>query len=243
MNRIKPFRLINRSELSLLQHRLTQNLNQWNEQYSCIPITGELSLYIPPEKKTTIGRMIRQNNQALAMIIHPEDSFMPYCLFGDNDPCFHDISHSFFLTFMSMLLEATPIESPRQEEPIHWGDWFYTGSPALQLTLKLNHLTLSLYLHPQFVLNRLFQRESKHPPLSSIGDAIDAQTITLHIELHPQQLQLNDMLRWRVGDVIKTKHGLNTALQLNHEHNPICDVDIGQTHSMKSIQIQEKIGS
>ena len=100
---------------------------------------------------------------------------------------------------------------------------------------------MTLYLHPQWVLQALPPHEIVQKPTGNLHDALDPQLLHWHVELSPVSLQLEDMIRLQVGDVIRTDHPLTMPLLLKNNQQTVCHVEIGETNHYKSIQITSSL--
>lgn len=240
----KPYRLINTQELNELQLAFEKKLQLWNEQYALSPLSCELTRNpTPPIQHTCL--MFYGNAHPIALL-HSNSplplvgeglgvrvnvrAIIKHHLFGNTADCFNTISDTLFITLINQLFD-TPT-SQLQIEP-NLDEWFYHGSPCLALTFN----TITLYLHPQWVLNALPSHTKTQNIITNLTDALDPQPIQLQVELNPVSLRLNDVIRLQVGDVIKTDHPITTPLQLKQNQHLICTVEIGETHSYKSVQL------
>jgi len=207
----KPYRLINDPELKMLQQEFDNKLQRWNDEHAMFPLTSILGRSTQHADFTRDLSIIKQS------------------LFGDESNCFNALTETLFKELLNQLLGTQLLD------PIE--DWFYTGTPALTLTLCCAGKTMTLYLHPQWVLNALASENNPKKPISTLHQALSAQHIDLHIELNPVPLKLTDIARLSVGDIIKTDHPITKPAKLSHQQKPICSVDIGESNSFKSIQI------
>jgi flagellar motor switch/type III secretory pathway protein FliN len=79
---------------------------------------------------------------------------------------------------------------------------------------------------------------AKHPAresLASIQQALDASPSRLSIELAPMEMDLGALTSLRVGDVVRTTHRLDSALQVHWQdpasratHVPLCEAFLGR---------------
>lgn len=225
----KPYRLINLLELSELQLAFEKKLQLWNDHYALLPLSCKVKRrpapQLPEPREYT---QIKDNDQLIALL--QTGASIKHHLFNDTSNCFNALSDTLFITLINQLLGT---QAPQLEICQNLDDWFYTGSPALALTLN----TLTLYLNPQWVLNALPSHDKIQRPIMTISDALEAQPIPLQVELNPVTLRLNDVIHLQAGDVIKTDHPITTPLQLKQNKHPICTVEIGEINTYKSIQI------
>lgn len=228
----KPYRLISCAELRAIQKNFEHIIHQWNDEYALHPLNCSVSrtpkiLTVPPlEDYILIGDV--------ALLVQPDWAIIKHCLFGDHSACFDAQSKSLFSILLNQLLGTQSLQLKKAPDRPSIKDWFYTGAPSLVMTINQ---VMTIYLHPQWVLSALPLPELTQHPLAKLSDALAAEKVNLHVELNPVPLKLTDMVRLKVGDVIKTDHLLTTPLRLSINQKTICSVDIGKENSHKSIQI------
>ena len=227
----KPYRLINTQELLELQLAFEKKLQPWNEQYALFPLSCELTRNPTTPAIQNNAIMFYDNAQPIALLpLVEERAIIKHHIFGDTSDCFNAISDMLFITLINQLVET---QTQQLQARPNVDEWFYQGSPCLALTLN----TIPLYLHPQWVINALPSYPKVQKTIANLTDALEPQPIQLHVELNPVSLQLNNILRLRVGDVIKTDHPITTPVQLKQNQHFICTAEIGETRSYKSIQL------
>lgn len=230
----RPYRLINDAEIRAIQQNFDRILCDWNHAYALHPLSCCVSrtskdLCSPlPDGRGSDYLLVGD----VALLVAPDWDVINDCLFGDRSNCFTTQSKTLFLMLLNDLLGTQSLDAIPVTPPIN--NWFYTGSPALMLTINQ---TMTIYLHPTWVLSRLPLPESAHNPLVKIGDAVATENVRLYVELNPVPLKLTDMVHLKIGDVIKTDHPITTPLRLSLNQKAICSVEIGQDNSHKSIQI------
>lgn len=235
---LKPFRLINCTELNTLKQRLNKNLQQWNEQYARFPLTCELSSTAMPIDQFMFTSLLRsEQQQPIALLLQHDISVISHSLFGNSDPCLYDISETLLLNLISTLLETSPLQLQKTIPLTTDNEWFYNGSPSLLLTLHCDQHILHLALHHQWVLNTIPLAQTSTKPICPLNDALAEQVLQLNVVLDPLTLKLADVIRLCVGDVIKTDHPVTTPLKLSHYNKTICDVHLGEVNLNKSIQL------
>lgn len=231
----KPYRLINNSELRILQTVFEQRLVTWNEQYALFPLQCGLQRSDLSTNPTNFTWLTDQNGP-VALCVDDDYVTLKHALFGDSSNCFNPVSKTLLMTLISQLLGNVTVEyamlNPKME------DWFYQGSPALTLTLShTSGNSMALYLHPQWVLNALPPGPISLKPIIGLNNALQSISINLHVQLCPIPLHLKDMLRLQVGDIIKTDHPIADPVVLKHHQQSVCHAHIGETSFYKSIQL------
>lgn len=231
---IKPYRLINQSERDHLQHFFTTLLEQWNHQYAVHPLVCELH---SPRQWPDKGIMITDQGKAIALLLDTDLSVIKFCLFEDTSESFNHISETLFKTLLHSLLDTNDLTLHPETPNAQYHDWYYTGSPSLALTLHGRYASITLNIHPQWVLNKLPPLRRNIPVASALSNTIAEQRIPLQVTLQPMNLCLNDIARLKVGDVIKTDHYITSPALLMHQEQSICAAHIGTSDRNKSIQI------
>jgi len=79
---IKPYRLINTHELTMLNQRFAANLQQWNEQYALFALGCNLSIQPKPDCLPVQPIIINTLEQAVALLPNEDWSVIKHCLFG-----------------------------------------------------------------------------------------------------------------------------------------------------------------
>ena len=220
----KPYRLINGIERSLLQQRFEQQLLPWNEQHALFPLSIRLRL-----SPTTAPQQNVCWAKAQATWCTPDLSMIQNSLFGDESPCFHRVTETLFNALITDLFGDEPLD------PIE--DWFYPGTPSLTLTFVSADQTKAVYLHPQWVIKALPAHQTAKQSTVSLHQALATQSIPLNVDLMPITLNVSDILRMQIGDLIKTDHPVTEPAALFYEQTSIASVEIGESNSYKSIQI------
>ena len=234
----KPFRLITDAECHLIQSAFELKLNHWNSEQALFPLTCTVQRSTPLEHDT-VAWIADETGLKLLMV---EDGYatLQHALFGEASDCFNDVMKPLLLTLFTYLLDCKcshVIPSVARDDGQTLDDWFYSGSPALTLTLSQGMHHMRLYLHPNWVLNALPTCPPSPNTLTALDDALETVSIDLSVELNAMPLKLKDMMGLQVGDVIQTEHPITTPVILNHHQHNVCSAFIGETHDYKSIQI------
>lgn len=235
----KPFRLINQRELQDIQQRLTQSLQIWNTQYALFPLTLTLSTALQKPIDNQNYYTAHHEKQALALWFDSPKTLLKTSLFGDMADCFDAISQSLFMLLLEQLLDTKNLNSQCADcfDESLQKDWFYKGAPTMTMTLTTNNQTITLYLHPQYVLSMLKTSPIPQKPKSTLDDALSKERLHCQIECHPLSLRLQELQSLKIGDVIKLNHPLDKPLHLVHQQTTFADVELGASQSLKSIQI------
>ncbi len=212
----KPYRLINQLELTKLQKKLELALENWNNTHAMLPLTCRLGL-----GPTTLDPH-RANTQTTRL------SLIKHSLFGDQSSCFDAHAEELLAELLTQWFGS---QSPEPQK-----DWFYIGTPSLTLTLLCAEHHAIFYLNPQWVLNNLPSEETVKKPVATLHHALAKQHIDLTVELTPLALKLADLVRLNVGDLITTDHALTKPAYLSHHQQHVCDVEMGELNSFKTIK-------
>lgn len=222
---VKSYRLINDTELRVIQQNFDRILEEWNDAYALHSLSCTVTRPTNPPNRCGSDDLLVKG---VALLVQPDWKMLNHCLFGDCSHYFDAPSKSLFLTLLNQLVGTELLETM----PIN--DWFYPGSPALVLTINQ---TMAIYLNPQWVLKALPLPELTQQKLAELDDALAAERVTLDVKLNALPLKLADVVRLKIGDVIKTDHPLSVPLSLSLNQKTICCVDIGKDNFHKSIQI------
>lgn len=233
---MKPYRLINASELQQLTQQFTQILDAWNDEYCCIPL--HLTL------KTTSGNypfapeaMIYEGNTAVAGLEGNYASGCTLALFGVDKPCFYPASQELFLVILKQLLhfEECQIQTETHQPTV---DWFYIGSPSLRLIINGEGIDFSLTLSPDWVHQHLPTTRLTATPLIAVDEALEEQSIRLAVELVSSSLSVKDLACMQVGDIFSTPHALGESLRLSYGKELVAQAELGQSAEHKSIVLK-----
>jgi hypothetical protein len=237
--KIKPFRLINSQELKELQHRFDSNLLLWNKEHALFAFNCHLSCTQNTEQLDNEFVTFTEQEQPVALLAQHDFSAIKHCLFGDVADCFNTTSNILLIELLNQVLELKWLQQKPDSPSLD--EWFYPGSPSLRLTLTEGDQAMTLYLHPQWVLDILPRHPLINKSIDGLHDALERQLLHWHVDLHPVVLPLIDMLHLQVGDVIKTDHPISMPFLLKAEQQTLCQVDIGESEHYKSIQITSSL--
>lgn len=231
----KPYRLITDAECRLLQSAFELKLADWNAEHALFPLTCALQRAVPFEQRALTW--IADETGPLVLLLEPDYSTLKQALLGDASECFDAVITPLFLALLTQLLgkETFHLEIKAFSPTID--DWFYSGSPALTLTLSQGGHHMALALHPKWVLSALQAGPPSPNALTALDDALDSVSIDLNVELNAIPLKLKDMMGLQVGDVIQSAHPITTPVVLNHDKHRVCGACMGESHTYKSIQI------
>lgn len=235
----KPFRLINSQELQAILQTFANQLRAWNQQYALFSLSASVNAH-PKAPNAQEGTLFyTKEKKPLAFIAENNLSLVKEAVFGDLSDSFNPISKKFLIELIKSLLQSQNLEqcTLAADESIH-KDWFYTGAPSLALNLSTVNHSLTVYLHPQWVLEQLPIHERIHKPKALVQEALASQALNCEVQMKPLQLPLEDIIRLKIGDVIKTDHLLSEPLRLVHKQQTICQAEAGSTNLYKSIQIK-----
>lgn len=230
---MRPYRLINFSELQFLQQRMQQIVQLWCTQYSITNVDCEL--LIPNIEHVCGGWAINFQDEIVALTTPNSIDFITTILFGENERCLHAVSEELFLLLMHNLLDLENLSLDNTLETE--ANWFYRGSTSLQLILSNQQNSLTIVLSPQHIYQFLSLNRSLSV-IESIDNALDKQVLTLDIELMPLSLSINELLNLQAGDVLASDHSLTTPLQLIHDEQLIAQCELGTTAEHKTLLLK-----
>jgi flagellar motor switch/type III secretory pathway protein FliN len=251
---IRPYRLINKSELQALNEAFNQVLQQWNEEYSLLPLSCCLSL--PPKSVDRDPKAIVKNpSQAPTTPIkshhctlaHIEKKYLTVinlALFGQDELCFNPSSHALFLILLQQLFHtecsiSDPsdliITTESKVDILEAQNYVYSGSTCLLLTLNCGVVSTRLILNPDWVYQQLPKHQTNTTPLNTLEQALDHKTITLNAELLPIRLPLKQLVNLEIGDVLTSDHSLSQPLRLTQKQQLIAQIELASMAEHKSI--------
>lgn len=231
--KLKPFRLLSRSALMVLKSRITQQLQQWQDEYAQMPLRCQLERTSIDSSITQLCWLLSTEDQPIALMPHPNLSEFNKCLFGQHEAGFERINQILFVQCIAQLLDTKPLRSQPLDQSFDIDSCFYPGAPLVTLTLQ----DTPLYLHPKWTIDALPRSTLNTLPLTRPSIALDQQPVALQVELSPLSLPLHDLIHLKIGDVIKTDHPLDDPMKLKHQHHAICNVQLGEYLRQKTIQL------
>jgi flagellar motor switch/type III secretory pathway protein FliN len=232
---MKPYRLINATEIQELHQHFSEVLEQWNEEYSVVPFRLELKA-IPKNFSTTNTLMIQEYDNDLGLIDDHYLSTINHALFAEDKPCFNTASQKLLLRLLNSFFKTEECHEAQsiQEAP----DWFYAGSTCLLLTLSCGQEYLTLILSPHWVYQQLPEPHVVKNQLDSLSDALAEHKVNLYLELTPSPLSVKNLAGIQVGDVLSTNHLLTAPLKLTRGKELIAHAELGHSSHHKSIVIK-----
>lgn len=234
---MKPYRLINDSELNTLNQYFSKKLSQWNESYAIVPL--QMQLHRPPKKYQQIQAMIIQNYHVnLALVEGDFLGIVKQGVFATDEPYLDASCHEFGLILINNLfaVEHCTVHHNTFEIP----DWFYTGATCLMLTLSCKQKHFTLTVNPDWVYHQLPKPEISCP-VKLLDEALAEHTIELYLDLLPSKLSIKNLARMSVGDIVSTNHPLTTTLKLIRKNELIAQAELGRTAQYKSIVLKRSL--
>lgn len=234
---MKPYRLLNASELHELTLHFNNVLDEWNETYCVTPLN--LHLTVPPKNySTTEALLIQEQENHLGFIEGDYLSIITQALFTEEKRSFHGAGQKLMLILLDKLFKTEHSQlNALQESP----DWFYAGSTSLLLTFgcKEHHFTLTL--NPDWVYQQLPKNKTAATKLCSLNEAITEQTVSLNLELIPSGLSVKNLAQMQIGDILSTHHLLTEPLRITRGKQLFAQADLGQSSHYKSIVLKEAL--
>lgn len=231
---MKPYRLINASELQALNQHFSQVVADWNEEYALMPLSLQLSL---PQKDYKVLKTLRlqEPSDDLAMVSGDYLTVLNYALFNCDKPCFHATSQKLGLSLLGALCQSELCTLQQNIGKVP--DWFYAGSTSLLLSLSCTQSHFSLALNPNWVYQQLPQQKTL-ATLDSVDEALAKHTLKLGVELLPSKLSIKNLAGMQVGDILTTNHPLSTPLNLTRNNELLAQAELGHSAHHKSIVLK-----
>lgn len=235
---MKPYRLINSSELKKLTEHISALVSAWNHEYCLHDFEVQLS---KPDAKDKNAALLIQDDlaQPLALLDATYLNAVQHALFGIQDPSLDEVSTLIFSRLIETLFNAQHNLITHHNEEAH--KWLYAGSTALMLQLQSQEHSLSILLHPDWVYKELPLQKSHASTLSSLDDALSKESVTLELQLSPMILPMGQLFQLQIGDVIKSDHPITSPLHLMQEQERVALAQLGQAASHKSIILKESV--
>jgi Type III flagellar switch regulator (C-ring) FliN C-term len=232
---MKPFRLINTLELEQLKQGFTPVLNEWNKTYCRIPLTLELAL---PTKDNHLSStiIIQDNGIDLARIDSDYLNTFKEALFGTYSACFNAASEALSHRLIAQFFKTQSCHL--QPKLTNYLEWFYPGSSAVLLILSCHKAHLSMLLNPDWVLQQLPRKHRATTKLHSLDEALAKEVFDLDLELIPSTLSVKNLASMQVGDVLTTRHPLNTPLRVMQNNQFFSEAELGKSSHYKSIVLK-----
>lgn len=235
---MKPYRLINSSELKKLAEHISALVSQWNHEYCLHDFEVQLS---KPNAENESALVLIQDDleQPLALLEATYLEAVQHALFGAQDPSLDEVSTLIFSRLMETLFNAQHSLIAHHNEEAH--KWLYPGTTALMLQLQSQERTVSILLHPDWVYKELPLQKSHANTLCSLDDALAKESVTLDLQLSPMTLPMGQLLQLQIGDVIKSDHPITSPFHLMQEQERVALAQLGQAASHKSIILKESV--
>lgn len=254
---MKPYRLVNSTELQQISQHCTAVLDEWNKYYSLNPISLSVSLPAKDglitlshsecsEGSPSIGAVSydRRSLTTFGMVGEPlllmegcHSTLMNHCLFGEDQPCFNSSSEALLLVLLNQLLSTE--HTTLQANIATAQDWIYPGSTCLLLTLTCVSYQINLLLHPDWVYRFLPGIKTTANRLCSLNEVVAAEEVTLELTLIPMNLPLHQLMNMQIGDVLVSDHAIHSPVALAHQKQALAQTELGQFCHYKSIQLKE----
>lgn len=237
---MKPYRLINSQELKQLTEQFSTILAEWSQHYCLHPIQCTLSLPSTQDFFIETGYVKDEQGQTLACIHDEIIPIMQDALFGEPLEAFNSTSDTLFLHLMSCLFEREPCIVTNSRNVNNKNTWLYPGSAALLLELNSPTQEMTLLINPEWVHNAL-PLQTPRGALHSLEETLEAQPLTLHLELSAMHLPIKHLAELQVGDLLVTDHLLSNPMFLNQGKKAFATAELGTTSYYKSTQLKEFI--
>jgi flagellar motor switch/type III secretory pathway protein FliN len=229
---MKPFRLINASEMQVLQQHFNQVIQNWNEEYAVFPLTIEQTT-TPKNYHSSEVLMIEEPEHEFAFIEGDYLNVITHALFSTVHSSFNATSQKLLHILLNNLFKATECTfAPKRQKKL---EWFYAGSTSLLLTIHCNEYNFTLVINPDWVYQQLPTNTAAQTSLGDIEDALAEHQIKLSLELTPSPLSVKNLANLHVGDVLVTNHPLSKPLHLIRGKELFAHADLGHTAEHKSI--------
>jgi len=231
---MKPFRLINDSELNTLATQIEQRLQAWNQDYSLLPLQLKVARDWP-EQTTFPEGIALDDGHIIACGQHELIMLIQKAAFDSNELEFAEASQLLLLKLIETITTSDVTQIKTSDACA--SEWKYTGHCTLALHLSCSSINTCVLLNPEWVYQQLPKHPTKTQPLSSVNEALNQRDIDCTIHLSSCVLSLRKLKALRFGDVLITDHPVTKPMQLSIDNNVVAEVYIGQHQEKKSIKI------
>ena len=230
---IAPFRFIQLSELKRLELYFLNILEEWNEQYSYIPLSFTLSR---PKEKPCLERYqsLIINNEPVALLDKSYLKVVNQALFSKDHSNFIDTSKELSASLFHAFFNSSPCDSGTLNS---LPEWFYKGSTCLYLTVNCKAEHFTLILSPHWVYSQL-KPHQKEERLAPIDDVLKEQKVAFTVAFKPLRLPLQQLLLLKPHDVLVTDHALTAPLIIQHKKEQVATGVLGHVANHKSIILE-----
>ncbi|PJD92371.1 MAG: hypothetical protein CK426_08935 [Legionella sp.] len=232
---MKPYRIINTHDLTLLSQKVNQQLHQWSEEFALHPLYCSLSL---PAKESMLQECIsiEAEKKTIACSENNLIALLQYAVFNHQDACFTPASHALATSMLGLVFTTDVFFN--EQSCFHPIEWSYSGSTCLQMTLYCGLHRTTLFLSPSWVYQQLPPLKKKQTGLSSLEHATQTISLPLTLELEAFSLPLQQLLELKNGDVLVSDHAIESPLALVYNKKHIAHATHGKTSHFKSLSIK-----
>lgn len=233
---MKPFRLINALELAQIRQRFAITVQNWQEQYACMPLT--VCVELPDSQNNFCSDYhFKTEHECVAMIQGNLDTFVQIACLGSTDSNFTSLIHPIVLQLLKTLCNT---QDGNLIENHQFMPWLYYGSTSLLVRLETMDQSIELLLHPSHCKSMLPLTTLSERTLVPRDQAVAMEILKLNAALNSWDIALLELLNLQPGDLLITKHKFNQPLVVQHNHEVITNSQLGNTNNFKSILIKRK---
>lgn len=231
---MKPFRLINDSELNTLATQIEQRLQAWNHDYSLLPLQFEVARDWP-EQNTFPEGIALDDGKIIACGQSELIKLIQKAAFDSKEPELTQASQLLLLKLIETITKSDVTQIKPSDACA--SAWKYTGHCTLVLHLSCSSIKACVLLNPEWVYQQLPRHPIKPKPLSSVNNALNQRDIDCTINLSRCVLSLRKLKALRCNDVLMTDHLVSKPMQLTIDNKAVAEVCLGQHQEKKSIKI------
>jgi hypothetical protein len=230
---MKPFRFITSKECARLEEEWKQYVDSWNLLYALSLIKCKVMPVSPPISWEQGYLLTSYEGEPLAWLEKEYSSFFQWSLFKEVHPVYAPFSEKLaFVLFAKLFAQKVEYILQKGQEK----DWFYPGSPCLWVRFFVAQQTLSLYLHPSWVIKKMGWHTDSSLPIASIHIALAKAIFPLDIVIPGVSLPAKSLLQLQQGDVITTDHHSKAPVLLQGKI-PYLWGYLGKSQEYKSITL------
>ncbi len=231
---IRPFRLLSATEINHLAPRV-QALKQSLSEHGEIE-TIELSQTTSAALAEPCLLFYSENYLLAAISKQNMPAFQKWLLNNkDEHEIYQKVSEQVITKALKAFFNVSELIIKAGHHP---EDWFYRGSPCLEIHLKLRSNDFNLYINPQWINQQALPLQEKKLNLAKLSDCLGNERIELNLQFTGFELSLQELAELNEGDVIELDHSITMPLILTINNKPLSPATLGSKQQMKAIKLR-----
>lgn len=231
---IRTFRLLSDTEIKRLMPR-AQALKQVLSAHGAIDHI-ELKQAKSTARTDECMLVTSQNHQLAAIDKHDLNRFQRWLLRQDEaHEVYYQVSKQVLTHALNAFFNTNDLSLQTTE---NLKDWFYQGSPCLEIHFKLKAEDCSIFVNPEWISDQALPLQNKNSPLANLSECLGEERIELSVQFSGFELSLKDLAGLSEGDVIELDHALASPLTLTLKNKTLSPVTLGKKEQHKAIKLR-----